>query len=62
MGIASLADSFNYFSENSRSRRTLFTDDILRDVQSSLFHPKDEFIYCSVVHPEYVQALKINEG
>ena len=39
----------------------LITDSILRDVQNSLFYTKDEFINCSVVHLEYVQALKINE-
>ena len=39
----------------------LITDNILRDVQNSLLYTKDEFVNCSVVHPEYVQALKINE-
>ena len=39
----------------------LITDSILRDVQNSLFYTKDEFINCSVVHPKYAQALKINK-
>ena len=32
----------------------LITDNILRDVQNSLFYTKDEVINCSVVYPEYV--------
>ena len=40
----------------------LFTDDILRDVQNSLFQTKDKFIHWTVVQPEYVQAIKINAG